>query len=148
MLDAINTYLCVFILCFHKLHICVFIWELGIEKSVLGYLIKWWLFCLFFLRLRVFYLSTVWSLGHVACIICVLSSFVQLCIPFLFFTVPLVAFFSRAYRFFPSTYTHDTAKTYRLTSRLSCKLPVKIVIPDCKNRYISRQTWNITFVDR
>ena len=24
MLDAINTYLCVFILCFHKLHICVF----------------------------------------------------------------------------------------------------------------------------
>ena len=24
MLDAIKTYLCVFILCFHKLHICVF----------------------------------------------------------------------------------------------------------------------------
>jgi hypothetical protein len=27
-------------------------------------------------------------------------------------------------------------------------LPVKIVIPECKNGYISGQTWNITFVDR
>jgi hypothetical protein len=27
-------------------------------------------------------------------------------------------------------------------------LPVKIVIPECENGYISGQTWNITFVDR
>ena len=47
MLDAINTYLSAFILCFYKLHICVFIPELVIEESVLGYLIKQYIFCVF-----------------------------------------------------------------------------------------------------
>jgi len=32
MLNAINTYLCVFILCFHKLHIC----ETGVQKILLS----------------------------------------------------------------------------------------------------------------